>query len=52
MSIDENMKPIRVFVHLAKGYGAPYREERWIGINERPPYGYFSPAAGDGCAVV
>jgi len=30
MSIDENTKLIRVFVHLTKGYGAPYWEERWL----------------------
>lgn len=47
--------PIRVFVHLAHGFGAANWQQRWdrgeiIGINDRLPYGYFW-AAEDGCAI-
>src|SRR6266704_2223358 len=47
--------PIRVFVHLARGYGSRDWEKRWnegkvIGINEPLPYGYFR-AAEFGCLV-
>lgn len=47
--------PIRVFVHLAYGFGARNWLERWqrseiIGINDRLPYGYFW-AEEDGCAI-
>jgi glycosyltransferase involved in cell wall biosynthesis len=47
--------PIRVFVHLARGYGSREWERRWndgkiIGINEPQPYGYFR-AAESGCLV-
>lgn len=47
--------PIRVFVHLAYGFGASNWLERWqrseiIGINDRLPYGYFW-AEEDGCAI-
>jgi glycosyltransferase involved in cell wall biosynthesis len=47
--------PIRVFVHLARGYGSREWERRWnegkiIGINEPLPYGYFR-AAEFGCLV-
>src|SRR5690348_18477168 len=48
-------EPIRVFVHLAHGFGAARWQARWargeiIGVNERLPYGYFW-AAEDGCRV-
>src|SRR3984893_11419692 len=51
----EHSKPIRVFVHLARGFDAQNWEKRWaagriIGINERMPYGYFK-AAEDGCVI-
>jgi glycosyltransferase involved in cell wall biosynthesis len=47
--------PIRVFVHLAYGFGARNWLDRWqrgeiIGINDRLPYGYFW-AEEDGCTV-
>ena len=47
--------PIRVFVHLARGYDSREWERRWnegkvIGINEPLPYGYFR-AAEFGCLV-
>jgi glycosyltransferase involved in cell wall biosynthesis len=56
MSVNGEAKPIRVFVHLAKGFDARRWQERWtagriIGINERMPYGYFR-AAEDGCEIV
>jgi glycosyltransferase involved in cell wall biosynthesis len=46
---------IRVFVHLARGFGTPQWQERWdrgeiIGLTERCPYGY-SLAQEDGCVV-
>jgi hypothetical protein len=48
-------KPIRVFVHLARGFGAAQWQAKWdrgeiIGLNERLPYGYFW-AEEDGCVV-
>jgi glycosyltransferase involved in cell wall biosynthesis len=48
-------KPIRVFVHLARGYGAANWRARWergeiIGLNDHLPYGYFW-AQEDGCVV-
>jgi glycosyltransferase involved in cell wall biosynthesis len=48
-------KSIRVFVHLAHGFGAAQWRARWdrgeiIGLNERLPYGYFW-AQEDGCIV-
>jgi glycosyltransferase involved in cell wall biosynthesis len=48
-------KPIRVFVHLAHGFGAQQWQARWdrgetIGLNERLPYGYFW-ARQDGCII-
>jgi glycosyltransferase involved in cell wall biosynthesis len=48
-------RPIRVFVHLAHGFGASQWEAKWkrseiIGINDRLPYGYFW-AREDGCLV-
>jgi glycosyltransferase involved in cell wall biosynthesis len=56
MSVNRDSKPARVFVHLARGFGAQSWQERWaagriIGINERLPYGYFR-AAEDGCSIV
>jgi glycosyltransferase involved in cell wall biosynthesis len=50
-----NEKPIRVFVHLAYGFGAKQWEHRWkqgkvIGINEPMPYGY-NWAAEYACSV-
>jgi glycosyltransferase involved in cell wall biosynthesis len=56
MSVNENTKPIRVFVHLAANFDARRWEQRWqsgriIGINERMPYGYFR-ASEDGCVIV
>jgi glycosyltransferase involved in cell wall biosynthesis len=55
MSVEEYSRPIRVFVHLARGFDARNWEKRWaagriIGINERLPYGYFR-AAEDGCII-
>ena len=46
---------IRVFVHLAHGFGAQTWYTRWcrgeiIGLNERLPYGYFR-AEQDGCDI-
>lgn len=48
-------QPLRVFVHLARGFGAARWRAKWergeiIGLNERLPYGYFR-AAEDGCVV-
>ena len=47
--------PIRVFVHLAYGFGQQSWERRWkegkiLGINEPLPYGYYR-AETMGCAV-
>lgn len=47
--------PIRVFVHLAFGFGARNWLERWqrneiVGINDRLPYGYFW-AGEEGCTI-
>jgi len=47
--------PIRVFVHLAHGFGAAQWQAKWdrgeiIGVNDRLPYGYFW-AAEDGCTI-
>lgn len=47
--------PIRVFVHLARGFGADAWRGKWergeiVGLNERLPYGYFW-AEQHGCAV-
>jgi glycosyltransferase involved in cell wall biosynthesis len=47
--------PIKVFVHLARGFGAQSWEQRWkegkiLGINEPLPYGYYR-ADGMGCSV-
>lgn len=48
-------RPIRVFVQLARGFGAASWRERWergaiIGLNEHLPYGFFW-AAEEGCVV-
>jgi glycosyltransferase involved in cell wall biosynthesis len=48
-------RPIKVFVHLAYGFGARSWERRWkegkiLGINEPLPYGYYR-AEAMGCAV-
>jgi glycosyltransferase involved in cell wall biosynthesis len=48
-------RPIRVFVHLARGFDATQWQAKWhrdeiIGLNERQPYGYFW-AQEDGCIV-
>lgn len=48
-------RPIRVFVHLAHGFGATQWQARWergeiIGLNDRLPYGYFW-AEEDGCVI-
>jgi glycosyltransferase involved in cell wall biosynthesis len=55
MICTKSVRPIRVFVHLAHGFGAESWRARWsrgeiIGINERLPYGYFR-AREDGCTV-
>lgn len=47
--------PLRVFVHLGRGFGAQRWAQRWArggipGINERLPYGYYR--AGDENCVV
>jgi glycosyltransferase involved in cell wall biosynthesis len=48
-------RPIRVFVHLARGFGAEQWAAKWdrgeiVGLNDRLPYGYFH-AAEHGCTV-
>ena len=48
-------RQIRVFVHLARGYGAADWKKRWdegkiIGINEPLPYGYYR-AKELGCSI-
>ncbi len=48
-------RPMRVFVHLAHGFGAREWQKRWsegkvFGINEPLPYGYFR-ANKLGCVV-
>ena len=48
-------RPIRVFVHLAHGFGAEQWRAKWergeiIGINDPQPYGYFQ-AEEDGCSI-
>ncbi|HEX3681785.1 MAG TPA: family 16 glycosylhydrolase [Bryobacteraceae bacterium] len=48
-------RPIRVFVHLAHGFGASQWEAKWkrgeiIGINDHLPYGYFW-AREEGCLI-
>jgi glycosyltransferase involved in cell wall biosynthesis len=46
---------IRVFVHLARGFGATHWQAKWdrgevIGLNERLPYGFFWAREG-GCTI-
>lgn len=48
-------RPLRVFVHLARGFDAQQWQKNWdqdkvLGINERLPYGYYR-AAEFGCSV-
>jgi glycosyltransferase involved in cell wall biosynthesis len=48
-------RPLRVFVHLARGFDARQWQKNWdqdkvLGINERLPYGYYR-AAEFGCSV-
>jgi glycosyltransferase involved in cell wall biosynthesis len=48
-------RPLRVFVHLARGFGADRWRGKWergeiIGLNEKLPYGYFW-AEQHGCAI-
>jgi glycosyltransferase involved in cell wall biosynthesis len=55
MSTTTSTSRIRVFVHLARGFGATQWQTRWdrgeiIGINERLPYGYFW-ATDNGCTI-
>ncbi|HEY1794627.1 MAG TPA: family 16 glycosylhydrolase [Stellaceae bacterium] len=55
MNLIPRERPIQVFVHLARGFGADHWREKWgrgeiVGLNERLPYGYFW-AEQEGCAV-
>lgn len=55
MTADNANRPIRVFVHLARGFGAAQWRRRWdrgeiIGLNDHLPYGYFH-AEELGCSV-
>lgn len=55
LSLPAAAEPIRVFVHLARGFGAAQWQAKWdrgeiIGLNERLPYGYFW-AREEGCIV-
>ncbi|HXC26702.1 MAG TPA: family 16 glycosylhydrolase [Stellaceae bacterium] len=55
MSAADHDQPIRVFVHLARGFGAVEWSAKWqrgeiIGLNDPLPYGYFH-AAEHGCTV-
>ena len=48
-------QPVRVFVHLAHGFGASRWRAKWdrgeiVGLNDRLPYGYFR-AEEYGCSV-
>jgi glycosyltransferase involved in cell wall biosynthesis len=48
-------RPMRVFVHLARGFGAAQWQAKWergeiIGLNDRLPYGYFW-AQEEGCTI-
>ncbi|MDB4973082.1 MAG: hypothetical protein JWN48_1423 [Myxococcaceae bacterium] len=52
----DSLAPLRVYVHLARGFDAVRWQQRWesgalIGINERMPYGYYR-ASSMGCDVV
>lgn len=56
MSVEGDMRLIRVFVHLSVTYGAKkwqdsFKNGKLIGINDRLPYGYYR-AAEDGCQIV
>jgi len=55
MHPDHPDRPIRVFVHLARGFGADQWAAKWqrgeiVGLNDRLPYGYFR-AEEHGCTV-
>jgi beta-glucanase (GH16 family)/glycosyltransferase involved in cell wall biosynthesis len=55
MTATNGDRPIGVFVHLARGFGAAQWRARWergeiIGLNDPLPYGYFHAAEHD-CAV-
>jgi glycosyltransferase involved in cell wall biosynthesis len=55
MMFASSERPIRVFVHLAHGFGAARWREKWergeiVGLNEKQPYGYFW-AEQHGCAI-
>ena len=55
MNALRSARRIRVFVHLARGFGAQRWEQRLrsgevVGLNEHLPYGYFW-AEEEGCAV-
>jgi beta-glucanase (GH16 family)/glycosyltransferase involved in cell wall biosynthesis len=55
MQSDTLDRPMRVFVHLARGFGAAQWQAKWergeiIGLNERLPYGYFW-AQEDDCTI-
>jgi glycosyltransferase involved in cell wall biosynthesis len=55
MYSDHPDRPIRVFVHLARGFGGDQWAAKWrrgeiVGLNDSLPYGYFH-AAEHGCTV-
>src|SRR5690348_8518859 len=55
MSDKSELCPIRVFVHLAYGFGGRQWYERWrndqvVGLNDALPYGYYQ-AAEKGCLI-
>jgi glycosyltransferase involved in cell wall biosynthesis len=55
MTADVQTNTIRVFVHLARGFGRTAWKERWdrgeiVGINHEDPYGYRQ-AEQMGCAI-
>jgi glycosyltransferase involved in cell wall biosynthesis len=54
-SATQDGEKMRVFVHLARGFGATHWQAKWdrgevIGLNERLPYGFFW-AREAGCTV-
>jgi hypothetical protein len=56
MSVDQNAKPIRVFIYLGRYFGAnnwqrKLRIGKLLGINDPLPYGYHR-ATSDGCLVI
>jgi glycosyltransferase involved in cell wall biosynthesis len=56
MSVDQNAKPIRVFIYLGRYFGAnnwqrKLRIGKLLGINDPLPYGYHR-ATADGCLVI